>query len=157
MQNMINSISITMYSTSWVPEILREILCKLYSFLTSILYTWSQYKIMLKVNCNWEIKNKICGLRLPVRDVLVPMFRSQYRVQDPVVLVSHAHMNHLGICIIIVSSSFTLPYMSVSIRILVTPFQTMSWPKAIKPGPAIAKAQNSSSWFQHRGSDFLSP
>ena len=36
--------------------IIKVFLCKLYDCLTTMLYTWSQHKIILNVNCNWKIK-----------------------------------------------------------------------------------------------------
>ena len=37
---------------------IRGTLCKVYHCLTTTLYTWNQYKIILKVNFNWKIKIK---------------------------------------------------------------------------------------------------
>ena len=56
-------------------------------------------------------------------------------------------LNYLGIWIIAVLSVFTLPYISVSILILVTQFQTISWLEVAKAWPATAKAKDSSSWL----------
>ena len=54
--NTVNDIAITMHSARWVVQILRGTLCKIYSCLTTMPYTWKQYKIILKVNCNWKLK-----------------------------------------------------------------------------------------------------
>ena len=36
----------------------RRTLCEVYDCLASMLYTRNQYKIILKINCNWKIKSK---------------------------------------------------------------------------------------------------
>ena len=54
--NTVNDIAITMHSARWVVQILRGTLCKIYNCLTTMPYTWKQYKIILKVNCNWKLK-----------------------------------------------------------------------------------------------------
>ena len=41
-----------MHGASWVLGISGGTLCKVYDSLTTMLYTWNQYKIILTVNCN---------------------------------------------------------------------------------------------------------
>ena len=54
--NIVNTIVITMYGARCVVEISGGTFCKVYAGLTTMLYTWHQYKIILKGNCNWKIK-----------------------------------------------------------------------------------------------------
>ena len=48
------NIAITMYCARWVLEMSWATPCKVYDCLTTMLYTWHQYKIILKANCNFK-------------------------------------------------------------------------------------------------------
>ena len=54
--NVVNNSVITMYCARWVLELSGGPLCKAHDCLTTMLYTWNEYKIIVNINCNIKIK-----------------------------------------------------------------------------------------------------
>ena len=47
-----------MYGAKWILETLGGTLCKVYGYLTIVLYAWHSYKMILNVYCNWKINKQ---------------------------------------------------------------------------------------------------